>query len=188
MKGTTGMQNQILVTNSGIGYLSPDFTSLTPKSGNYNPNVRAASLVNQFDGKSYLPTLSAITSALATSVAPPGTKAAASDPTNWIPTVPAPGTGYPVVGFSNVLVSQCYRNATITTGIKTFLQNQYNNNSAFLMDMNNAGIVQVPNLLSATYVTAINRTFLNNISGYNLNIGNPSVCKNGGTAGRYVGR
>ena len=76
----------------------------------------------------------------------------------------------------------------MTTGIKGFLQNQYNNNGKFLTDIQNGGFVQVPNLLSATYVTAINNTFLGNSSGYKLDIGDTSVCKNGGSTGTYVGR
>lgn len=188
-KGATPISVSRTVTAPGAaGYVGPDYTAIAPKSANYNANVRVASLVNRTDGKTYSPSTANTTSALATSAAPPSTKTTAANPVNWVPLTPAPTAGYPIVGFTNLIVSQCYKVANVTTGIKSFLQNQYNNNGSFATDISNSGFVKVPNLLSATYVTAINNTFLNNSSGYNLNIGNSGVCKNGGTSGTFTGR
>jgi phosphate transport system substrate-binding protein len=186
-KGDTGVALTTKVTApSAGGYVGPDYTSIAPKSANYNAKVLVASLVNATNGTAYLPTTANTTSALATSAAPPSTKATAANPTLWVPLTPKPTQGYPIVGFTNLIVSQCYKVANVTTGIKTFLTYQYNNNANFLTAIGNSGFVPVPNLLSATYVTAINNDFLTNNSGYNLNIGNTTVCGTG--TGQYAGR
>jgi ABC-type phosphate transport system substrate-binding protein len=188
-KGATPIAiSRTITAPSSAGYVGPDYTSIAPKAGNYNAKVLVASLVNAVDGKTYAPTTANVTTALATSAAPPSNKTAASDPTQWVPAVPKPSAGYPIVGFTNLLVSQCYQVANVTSGIKAFLQDQYNNTTTFATDISNNGFVQVPNLLSATYVTAIDNTFLNNTTGYNLNIGNSTICKNGTGGGKYVGR
>lgn len=188
-KGATPITvNRTVTAPSTAGYVGPDYTAIAPKSPNYNASVYVASLVNRTDGKTYSPSTANTTSALATSAAPPSNKTDASDPTKWVPLNPTPTAGYSIVGFTNLIVSQCYQVANVTTGIKTFLQYQYNNNTSFATDISNGGFVKVPNLLSATYVTAINNTFLGNSTGFNLNIGNSPVCKNGGSSGTYTGR
>ena len=177
------------VTSSGeVAYLGPDYTAIAPNAGNYNANVRVASLVNGTNGTAYLPNTANTTTALATSAAPPSTASTAADPTRWVPANPNPRSGYPIVGFTNLIVSQCYRVSTVTTGIKSFLQNQYNNNGSFATAIANNGFVKVPNVVSSAYVTAINNTFLTNTSGFNLNIGNSPRCRNGGSTGTFVGR
>ncbi len=186
--GATVPVTRTITNSSQVAYLGPDYTSIAPNAGNYNANVRVASLRNRNNGTAYLPNVANTTTALSTSAAPPSTAATAANPTLWVPVTPNPAAGYPIVGFTNLIVSQCYKSATVTNGIKALLQNQYNNNGSFATDIANSGFVKVPNVVSANYVTRINGTFLANTYGYNLDIGNKTRCKTGGTTGTYAGR
>ena len=176
-----------ITSSSEVAYIGPDFTSIAPNSPNTSSAIKVASIVNRNSNVAERPTVDGTRRGLNTSAAPPSTLIDAKDPTKWVPLNPNPSAGYPIVGFTNLILSQCYSNSTVTTGIKAFLQNQYNN-ATFATDIANSGFVTVPNVVSANYVSRINGTFLANTFGYNLNIGQTGVCRNGGSSGTYVGR
>jgi len=102
-----------------VAYLSPDPAYAPPS------NVAQAQLVNHQSGLSYLPTAAAVNTALAAAlVAPAGTlnvdptdgdykdEANPAYPLNWVAIVADPEDGYPIVGTTNLLVSQCYDSAS----------------------------------------------------------------------------
>jgi phosphate transport system substrate-binding protein len=89
--------------------------------------------------------------------------------TNWVPAAANPTTGYPVSGTSEIIVSQCYADATAASSLVSFLKTHYNSNAAIL-DGN--GFAVVP----PSFVTEIGNDFLSNANSFNLDIGNTSVC------------
>jgi ABC-type phosphate transport system substrate-binding protein len=184
---TSGMQKAVLAAPSSIGYITVDYTSLAPKSPNTSSLI-VASLVNDTTGVATQPTLGNIVLALrnpgptATNQVPPSTKAAAANPLNWVPTVPNPIAGYPIVGYGSYDISTCYADPNVTAGLLGFLTAHFSNNAAYNTIIENAGDVTVANSGAATFITAIRNDFLTNRSKYNLNIGNATVCA--GVVGR----
>jgi len=101
--GNPGVRTAIDATDGTIGYVSPDFIQSKPVAGLYNSN--------ETSGPARLPAgngdvLTALSAAL---VAPTG--ADRLDPIKWVPVVGNPSQGYPIVGTTNLIVSQCYNAA-----------------------------------------------------------------------------
>lgn len=184
--GSGGVQAALLAIQSSAGtpaavaYLSPDYTNtfLAPSSSSAASQLQVASLRNdqQTGTPIYAPT--AANATLALSIAAPGTKNAASQPANWVPIAGAsytananPTAGYPVSGTSQILVSQCYADPAVKTAVHDFLNNHYTN-STFAAVIHGNGFDTVP----SGFQTAISNDFLSNTSGFNLDIGNTSVC------------
>ncbi|TFY88577.1 protein disulfide reductase [Pseudomonas nabeulensis] len=102
----------------------------------------------------------------------------------WVPTFAAtasdtdpsvvayPTSGYPILGFTNLIFSQCYANADQTAQVRTFFTRHYNLSAFSSNDtaIRNNRFVTLPN----TWKTAINDNFLTASSP--LSIGNPDVC------------
>ena len=105
-------------------------------------------------------------------------------PNNWVPVfaasanprdpsvVPYPSTGYPILGFTNLIFSQCYADATQTSQVRTFFGRHYGSSSLTNNDnaIKNNRFVPLP----AAWKTAIRDSFVTASSG--LSIGNASVC------------
>lgn len=99
-------------TAGRIGYLSPDLA--------FNPSNNT--LVAKVNG--FLPVSASIKTALGSQALPIG--GATTDPLAWVPAYvkpPVTGTGasYPIFGTTNLLVNQCYKDAAITTKVRSFL-------------------------------------------------------------------
>ncbi|MCE4053108.1 substrate-binding domain-containing protein [Pseudomonas sp. Au-Pse12] len=81
-----------------------------------------------------------------------------------------PTSGYPILGFTNLIFSQCYADATQTSQVRAFFSRHYgalaNNDTA----INNNRFVPLP----AAWKTAVRDSFVTASSG--LSIGNTSVC------------
>ncbi|AZC18081.1 MULTISPECIES: substrate-binding domain-containing protein [Pseudomonas] len=81
-----------------------------------------------------------------------------------------PTSGYPILGFTNLIFSQCYADATQTSQVRAFFSRHYgalaNNDTA----INNNRFVPLP----AAWKTAVRDSFVTASSG--LSIGNASVC------------
>ncbi|WP_144152934.1 substrate-binding domain-containing protein [Paraburkholderia sp. BCC1885] len=192
--GSGGVQSALLAvptTKSGIGYLSPDWTNtfLATSSPSASAQLAVASLRNDlFEVTAPLgtttvdiaPTNTQVDNALATASPPSGS--AAADPTNWVPTDPTttayqelanPSVGYPVSGSSQIIVSQCYANPSVTSAVTSFLTDHYTN-SEFISVVRNNGF-DIP----TAFVTAIQGDFLTASRGNTLNIGNSTVCAGG---------
>lgn len=167
---------------AAVAYLSPDYTNtfLAPSSTVVTPagalQLPVASLVNKTNGTYYAPTYANASTALG-SVTPP-TGARASNPANWVPAAGNPASGYPVSGTSQVILSQCYKDATVKTAVHDFLNSHYTN-ASFASIVHGNGFDTVP----SNYRTEISNDFLSNVNGGNLDIGNASVCT-GSVTGR----
>lgn len=171
---------QMVATSGSFGYLSPDYTSIAPKSAS-TTSLKVATLVNAKNGKSYTPSVANTETGLAnggagsTNAAPPSTLAAAMNPLNWVPAIPVTTSGYPIVGYTTMDLSTCYANKTAGTAINAFLTAQYQTASYKTIITNN-GFAALSNTAASPYVTAVVADFLSNKNGYNLNIDNATTC------------
>lgn len=185
--GSGGVRTQLVSYQSAgtaaVAYLSPDYTNtfLAPKSTVVTSasafQLPVASLVNATNGVYYAPTYANATTALSTATVPSG-QARAANQANWVPNVGNPGSGYPVSGTSQIILSQCYADASVKTAVHDFL-NAHFTNASFASIVHGNGFDTV----SSNFQTAISADFLSNTSGYNLDIGNTSVCT-GSVTGR----
>ncbi|MGZ2747139.1 substrate-binding domain-containing protein [Burkholderia stagnalis] len=184
--GSGGVRNALVSLSAGtpaVAYLSPDYanTFLAPSSSVVTAagalQLPVASLVNTTTGTYYAPTYANATTALGTVAVPSG--AAAADPTQWVPNAGNPTAGYPVSGTSQIILSQCYANATVTSAVQNFLNSHYTN-ASFASIVHGNGFDTVP----SNFRSAISANFLSNTSGNFLDIGDSSVCGAGGFAGR----
>ncbi|KFL53757.1 phosphate ABC transporter substrate-binding protein [Burkholderia pyrrocinia] len=185
--GSGGVRNAVASFSSAgtaaFAYLSPDYTNtfLAPSSTVVTSagalQLPVASLVNAKNGVYYAPNYTNASTALG-SVAPPTLKAQAANQANWVPNAGNPASGYPVSGTSQIILSQCYKDATVKTAVHDFLNSHYTN-ASFASIVHGNGFDTVP----SNYQTAISNDFLSNASTWNLDIGNTSVC-----TGTVVGR
>lgn len=176
----TGSQAVMTALNAAQGritYMSPDYAATTLAG------LDDATKVARVGGLSPAP---ANVSAAINAVPVPAA-GDRSKPNAWIPvftsqkvideTIPAdpslrlyPTTGYPILGFTNVIFSQCYADATQTTQVRNFFSRHYgsltNNDSAITSNR----FVPLP----SAWKTAIRDSFVTASSG--LSIGNTSVC------------
>lgn len=105
-----------------------------------------------------------------------------SDPIRWVPVfaasfdgndpsvVPFPSVGYPILGFSTAIFSQCYADATQTAQVRAFFARQYGSlvtNDAALLNNN---LQPLP----AIWKAAIRNAFVTPAS--LRSIGNPNIC------------
>jgi len=178
--GSANVASYLVATANSIGYLSPDYTSIAPKSAN-TTTLKVASLTNATDGKSYQPTVANTETGLAnagagsSNAAPPSTLATAMNPLNWVPAIPVTTAGYPIVGYTTVELSTCYASKTAGTALINFLETTFNN-SSYLTIITNNGFTPLTDSAASKYATAVGNDFLTNGSGYNLNIDNASIC------------
>lgn len=184
--GSGGVRTQLVSYQSAgtaaVAYLSPDYTNtfLAPLSTVVTSasafQLPVASLVNATNGTYYAPTYANASTALG-SVTPP-TGARASNPANWVPAAGNPASGYPVSGTSQIILSQCYKDAAVKTAVHDFLNSHYTT-ASFASVVHGNGFDTVP----SNYQTEISNDFLSNVNANNLDIGNTSVC-----TGTVVGR
>jgi len=184
--GSGAVAGQLVATANSLGYLSPDYTSIAPKSAN-TTSLKVASLTNATNGTSYQPSVANTTLGLenpgagSTNGTPPASLTAAMDPLNWVPAIPVTKSGYPIVGYTTIELSSCYANKTVGTTIIGFLTDSYKN-STYTTIIKNNGFVPLTNSGAANFATAVNNIFLTNTSKYNLNIDNTTLCAS------YAGR
>ncbi|MGX1175297.1 substrate-binding domain-containing protein [Pseudomonas sp. R151218B TE3479] len=171
----TGSQAVMTAVNAAQGritYMSPDYAATTLAG------LGDATKVARVAGVSPAP---ANVSAAIAAVAVPAV-ANRANPNAWVPVFAAttnpndpsvvayPTTGYPILGFTNVIFSQCYADATQTTQVRNFFSRHYgsltNNDSAITSNR----FVPLP----SAWKTAIRDSFVTASSG--LSIGNTSVC------------
>ncbi|MDP9602624.1 UNVERIFIED_ORG: ABC-type phosphate transport system substrate-binding protein [Variovorax paradoxus] len=150
-------------TAGRIGYLSPDPA--------YNPSNNT--LVAKVNG--FLPVAASIKTALGSQTLPIG--GASTDPLAWVPAYvkpPVSGTGasYPIFGTTNLLVNQCYKDAAVTTKVRSFLTRLLAPSSLIATH----GFVSLPDGTSGTqnWRSTIISTFLTSTSAQA--IGNTNVC------------
>ncbi|KVC62297.1 phosphate ABC transporter substrate-binding protein [Burkholderia ubonensis] len=181
VNGDGGVRNALVsFFNAGaaaVAYLSPSYTNgyLAPSSTVVTKagalQLPVASLVN--GTQYYAPTYANASAAIASvaSAQAPGTKRAASNPANWVPNVGKPWLGYPISGTSQIILSQCYQDPAVKIAVHDFLNTHYTN-ASFASIVRGNGFDTVP----PNFQSAIASNFLSNASGFNLDIGNASVC------------
>jgi len=194
-KGSGAVAKAVLGTAGAIGYLSPDYTSIAPSSVNTTA-LKVASLLNSANNSVYTPSVantslalsnpgtwyveSSVTSGALVAGTQPTTKTLAQNPLNWVPLIPKPAKGYPIVGYTTVDVSSCYADTTVASNVILFLEDQYN--SAFGSIINQGGFTTLANTGAAGLVTYALNNLLGNANKYNINIENGILCA--GKAGR----
>ncbi|MBP5077807.1 phosphate ABC transporter substrate-binding protein PstS [Pseudomonas chlororaphis] len=157
VSGSGAVATAVANNEGAIGYVSPDFAEFN--------NAAKVATVNGF-----LPTQVNVQITLDTEL-PPTNPASGKDPANpldWVPTFPNPSTGYPIVGYTNLVFSQCYKDAGDNLRIRNFLNTHYTGG-------NNAAVTNhsfIP--LSTAWQSAVHNTFYNTTSA--LRVGNTNVC------------
>ena len=174
--GSQGVMTTLGSTDGGITYMSPDYAATTLAG------LDDATKVAKVAGVSPAP--ANVSVAIAAVQVPSATNVANQNA--WVPTFAAtasatdpsvvayPTTGYPILGFTNLIFSQCYADASQTAQVRTFFTRHYNLSAFSSNDtaIRNNRFVTLPN----TWKTAINDNFLTASSP--LSIGNPNVCNN----------
>ncbi|MEN5092445.1 substrate-binding domain-containing protein [Pseudomonas protegens] len=176
-----GVMDALNAADGRITYMSPDYAATTLAG------LDDATKVAKVAGVSPAP---ANVSAAIEAIEPPtvlrkdGTIVDGTKPNNWVPVfaatasatdpsvVPYPTTGYPILGFTNLIFSQCYADATQTSQVRTFFGRHYGSSSLTNNDnaIKNNRFVPLP----AAWKTAIRDNFVN--ASNVLSIGNTSVC------------
>ncbi|MEN5314752.1 substrate-binding domain-containing protein [Pseudomonas koreensis] len=152
--GTADVATQVNAVDGSIGYVGPD-----------GVNAASNAVVARVNGVQ--PTTANVSLALGSAALP----TTPSNPSQWVPVVPNPASGYPIVAYTNFIFGQCYKDATVAADVKAFLTTHYSNPG------NNAATVAhsftpVP----TNWKAAVTANFVTNTSGNNLDINNASVC------------
>ncbi|MFQ6556613.1 substrate-binding domain-containing protein [Pseudomonas sp. Lb2C1-1] len=173
----TGSQAVMTAVNAAQGritYMSPDYAATTLAG------LDDATKVARVAGVSPAP--ANVSTAIAAVPVPAAVNRA--NPNAWVPVFAAttnpndpsvvayPTTGYPILGFTNVIFSQCYADATQSTQVRDFFTRHYNATAA---SSNDAAITAnrfVP--LPGAWKSAIRGSFLTTSSAQS--IGNTNVC------------
>ncbi|MEB0048393.1 MULTISPECIES: substrate-binding domain-containing protein [unclassified Pseudomonas] len=167
------MVTAVNATDGTIGYVSPDYVNV-----NSNAVVARVSKAAVAAGTAPLPTLANARTALGTATAP-ATAADRANPLKWVPTFgsnaaggdkPVPTAGYPIVGYTNFLVGQCYTTAADAASIRSFFNDLYTGAKAVTIAQHS--FVSLPTAFAAE----IKKTFLDNGYSDGLDIANVSVC------------
>lgn len=175
--GSQGVMDALNAVEGRITYMSPDYAAPTLAG------LDDATKVAKVGGVSPAP--ANVSAAIGLVPAPTEARADgsfidATNPDNWVPVFAAtasgpatfayPSSGYPILGFTNLIFSQCYADATQTTQVRGFFARHYgafgNNDTA----ISNNRFVPLP----ANWKKAVRDTFAtaSNAQG----IGNTSVC------------
>jgi hypothetical protein len=171
-----------------IGYLSPDWTSLTPNSPELVNGAPSQLVVAAlFNGKkAYTPTTKNLIAGLEhPKVGVYLTNPTISDGANplvWVPVIQVTSAGYPIVGYGTLDVAQCYQNSVIAAGVIAFLTDHYKKAPYLAIEANN-GLVPLKKAGKTQLEKLVLDHLLSNGAGdWNINIGNATACS--GLAGR----
>ncbi|MGA4636024.1 substrate-binding domain-containing protein [Pseudomonas solani] len=154
---SANLASTVASTEGAIGYVGPEDVDAT--------NNAVVAKVNGL-----LPTIGNVTTALST-IAPP-VVADRADPSKWVPVLANPSSGYKIVGYTNLVFSQCYKDTADRTSIRDFVGRHYNTD-----DLNNNDDEIIANKLiplTDDWKTAIRSTFYTPTN--SLAIGNTTAC------------
>jgi len=110
--GGTALYNTVFAVEGRIGYVGPDVIA------DLDDATRIATL------RGFSPNEVNVSATLG-SVAPPSTAQELANPSRWVPVFTNPTQGYPIAGYTNFVIGQCYKNATVATQIRLFLNRHY---------------------------------------------------------------
>ena len=178
--GSQGVMTALAASDGRITYMSPDYAASTLEGLDDATKVARVGKdeENGIEGVSPAPdNVSAAIGLVQVPATSPASIRANQD--NWVPVfgkagtagvVAYPTSGYPILGFTNLIFSQCYANAGQTTQVRDFFTKHFgataNNDAAISANR----FVPLP----ANWKTAITDTFLTATSG--LSIGKTNVC------------
>jgi phosphate transport system substrate-binding protein len=194
--GDAGVANYLSgLTSAGaipqaIGYVSTGWTSLYPDSqavlSNGEPSTLLVAALET--GKiHYQPTIANVTEGLlkakagtGVNVTPPTNATEGANPALWVPVVPVVSKGYPIVGYTEFVLAQCYQTAAVGKGVVAFLKDHYGN-AAYQAIQNANGFVTLDQVKANKFLKTIDDNILANddlTNGdyWNINIGNPTAC------------
>lgn len=189
--GSGGVATAINAQDSAITYLSPDPA--------FTVALKQAALVNRNDEAAggFSPDSENVSTALGSTAALPPANGVIernpsganwsntnnqANPFNWVRSSVDPSTGYPIVGYTNFVISQCYTDSAVANVIKSFLTSHYSAANSVVGGANPGKIDQhklVP--LTNTNRARVLAAFVNGTTA-NLNINNATIC------GSYAGR
>lgn len=169
--GSQGVMTALGANDGGITYMSPDYAASTLAG------LDDATKIAKVGGVSPAP--DNVSAAIAAVAVP----TAVNDQNAWVPVfgpagtgdssvVPYPTSGYPILGFTNLIFSQCYADATQTSQVRAFFTRHYGSNSFNSNDNAIKANRFVP--LPAAWKTAITNNFVTATSA--LSIGKSDVC------------
>jgi hypothetical protein len=172
---------------SALGYLTPDFTTIDPKSGarpdcrSNGPKPAKLLVAAVFTGDTpFTPTVANIALGLNNAtqgqdLTPPGNATAAANPANWAPVVQTVSNGYPIVGYTLFGLAQCYTSTNVSASIQQFIAD-HDSVKHYAAIENNNGFATLEQVAKTGYLTAIADDLLGNVHGWNDNIGNSTIC------------
>lgn len=168
--GSPAVMTALKAADSRITYMSPDLAVAT--TADLDDATKVATV------NSVAPNLANVGTAVSGVTAPAAPNRA--DPNLWVPVFaattnpndpsvfPFPSTGYPIIGFTNMIFSQCYADPTQTALVRSFLTQQYTTTNDAAVTANRF----VP--LSGAFKSALRGSFLTSTSAQY--VGNTSVC------------
>ncbi|WP_277591036.1 substrate-binding domain-containing protein [Pseudomonas chlororaphis] len=183
VSGSGAVVTAVNATDGAIGYVSPDFVS-----ANNNAVVARVSKNALPAGTAPLPSLANTTAALGTAPVPANATERAN-PLKWVPTfgsaagdtaVPTGTNQYPIVGYTNLLVGQCYKTAADATAIRNFLTDLYTGVKNSTIAAHSFAVVPNTSATPSNLAGEIKKAFLDNTYGEGLDIANVSVCNGKG--------
>jgi ABC-type phosphate transport system substrate-binding protein len=187
--GSSGIATGLGAAAEGIAYLSPDYTDLNPHSNSGFTTLKAADVVNASNGVAYSASAKNTATGLqhpgagSTNGSPPKGKTNAENQLNWVPSIPVTTSGYPIVGYTNWLIPQCFADTSVGSGLIEFLTDHFAGD--FKTQIGNNGFVAMQ---VSSYIKAIQADFIGNSSKFNLDIDDSKVCNTSGKSGTYAGR
>jgi ABC-type phosphate transport system substrate-binding protein len=173
------IMQEINARTGSIGYVGPTYAAATPAGLDDATRVARVGkdVANNISGISPAPAniADAISSLMLPALADRG------NPDKWIPVfgragvpgvVPYPESGYPILGFTHLIFSQCYADATQTTQVRDFFTRHF----AHLASKNNDEVIKAKGLvpLPHSWKAVVRSTFLS--ASNPLSIGNPNAC------------
>jgi ABC-type phosphate transport system substrate-binding protein len=188
--GDAGMANYLSGLSDGavpqaIGYTSTGWTSLYPDSQTALSNgTHSALLVAALEngGAKFQPTNANVVKGLRSpeagtgqNLTPPTSATEGANPALWVPVTPVVTTGYPIVGYTEFLLPQCYHTAAVGNGVVAFLKHHYNTKT-YLAIQNANGFVTLAQVAANGFHTAILDNILANDNGWNTDIHDPTAC------------
>ncbi|MCS4250134.1 substrate-binding domain-containing protein [Pseudomonas sp. BIGb0164] len=175
--GSQGVMTALAGADGGITYMSPDFAAPTLAGLDDATKVARVGKDVAANVQGVSPAAANVSAAINAVPLPAATDR--DKPDAWVPVfgkantagvVPYPTSGYPILGFTNLIFSQCYVDATQTTQVRDFFTKHYgasaNNDAAITAN----AFVPLPTAWKA----AIRGSFLTASNA--LSIGNTNVC------------
>jgi hypothetical protein len=187
-KSSAAVANYMAGLSSGavpqaIGYVSPDWTSLTPDSASLLSNGLPSPLLVgavTVGKKSYTPTTKNIALGLThvlqgQTLTPPTNAMEGGNPANWVPVIETVKSGYPIIAYGSFELAQCYADKTISKAWIAYLKLHYTNASYTTIQGNN-GLVKIANSGAAKFLAAVQKNIIGNSNKWYTDIGDQNVC------------